>query len=1054
MRRNALGSKDRNILKSAARVVGVDEVGRGCLAGPVVVCGVAFEQIPANPLIQDSKILTARQRERAAEWTVENCRDWLVLEVWPEVIDRINILEAVRLAMRAVVTVLAESGTVAVIDQVDLGPMECPVLAQPKADAVFFSVAAASVVAKVHRDRLMVDLSRNHPLWGWPTNKGYGTVRTPRKPLKSTAPVTSTARPSGGLLCYHEVALEGDGRGMAARRDKILKDAEKLVQKGKIDQAIKEYEKVLKQTPADANTINKVGDLYGRIGQVDRAIELYERIAEHFTQDGFTTKAIAILKKINRLDPQRLDIFDKLAELYIQQGLVVEAKNQYQILADWYSKAGDHERAVDTHRKLVQLDPGNHMAHLRLADLLIQKGEAELAIEVYDRLGRVLLERKKLDEAERLYRHALEQQPPQGEFAVPLCDALLESGRDATAREFLDAAFAISPNSYALQSLKVRTHLRFGEADEALDLANEVVQTRPEDPLARTLLGRALLQIDRHAEALETLAPAGEDLVKSGEFAAAQGVADELREVFPEDRRVLILTVRAYRHTADQEKLHELIMQLADSHFEAGEEDQAQRLYMDVLRADGSHDAARKRLAELQQVDPNKVTIAPDDSEDDVPEIVEVDAPEITEVAPAADGDFQPEERLNEAKVFAKYGLLDKAVAHLEEILDHLPDHMEARQSLIDLNLDRGASEAAHEAAIPLYKHYAEVDNKEALARLVSLIPALAGGAAQTTTDLEDEVIILDLDDEIGPLAEVVEAAADGVAEDAALVIDLDAVGVETHQEPEPDTIESAEPHVEPEEVAAAESDEPIPFQTDLDQLDLFIEQDLHQDAIRLLGQLESDYPGHPEVMDRRTQLKAKGVLLEEVVAVVSQGPEELFADEEESFIDLAKELEEELAEEEAMVEEATGQGKEEAILEEVFREFQKGVQEQLSEEDSDTHFNLGIAYKEMGLLPEAIREFQVSSRNPELFVECCSMIGVCFMEQGMWTQAAEWYEKALGAPNLAPEAELALRYDLASSFESAGELERAVDVYQEVVALNPGYRDVSSRLDQLAESG
>ena len=79
-------------------------------------------------------------------------------------------------------------------------------------------------------------------------------------------------------------------------------------------------------------------------------------------------------------------------------------------------------------------------------------------------------------------------------------------------------------------------------------------------------------------------------------------------------------------------------------------------------------------------------------------------------------------------------------------------------------------------------------------------------------------------------------------------------------------------------------------------------------------------------------------------------------------------------------------------------------------------------------------------------------MVGVCFMEQGMWTQAAEWYEKALGAPNLAPEAELALRYDLGASFESAGELERAVDVYQEVVALNPGYRDVSSRLDQLAE--
>ena len=133
-------------------------------------------------------------------------------------------------------------------------------------------------------------------------------------------------------------------------------------------------------------------------------------------------------------------------------------------------------------------------------------------------------------------------------------------------------------------------------------------------------------------------------------------------------------------------------------------------------------------------------------------------------------------------------------------------------------------------------------------------------------------------------------------------------------------------------------------------------------------------------------------------------------------------------------------------------REFQRGVEEQLSEEDSDTHFNLGIAYKEMGLLPEAIREFQVSARSPELFVECCSMIGVCYMDQGMWSQAAEWYQKALGAPNLTKEAELALRYDLAASLESAGEVQRAMGLYQQVVELNPAYRDVSTRLDELSQ--
>ena len=75
---------------------------------------------------------------------------------------------------------------------------------------------------------------------------------------------------------------------MAVKRDKVLRDAEKLVQKGKLEQAIREYEKVLKKFPEDTTIINRVGDLYGRVGQLQRAIELYEEIADHFTRDGFT----------------------------------------------------------------------------------------------------------------------------------------------------------------------------------------------------------------------------------------------------------------------------------------------------------------------------------------------------------------------------------------------------------------------------------------------------------------------------------------------------------------------------------------------------------------------------------------------------------------------------------------------------------------------------------------------------------------------------------------------------------------------------------------------
>ncbi len=240
------------------------------------------------------------------------------------------------------------------------------------------------------------------------------------------------------------------------------------------------------------------------------------------------------------------------------------------------------------------------------------------------------------------------------------------------------------------------------------------------------------------------------------------------------------------------------------------------------------------------------------------------------------------------------------------------------------------------------------------------------------------------------------------------------------------------------------------PSMGDLEQLDFFLDQELYEDAARVLSKLEEEHGEDPEVVERRLKLKEVGVLLEQL-ETVEEGAEELFADEEQ-YIDLAKELEAELAAEEAMVEEATGRGKGEAILEEVFKEFQKGVAEQLSEEDSDTHFNLGIAYREMGLLPEAIREFQVASRDTAYFVESCSIIGVCYQEQGMWSEAAEWYQKALVAPDISEDARLGLRYDLAAAYESSGDVEQARGIFGEILAANPAYRDVSDRLSVLTE--
>ena len=134
---------------------------------------------------------------------------------------------------------------------------------------------------------------------------------------------------------------------------------------------------------------------------------------------------------------------------------------------------------------------------------------------------------------------------------------------------------------------------------------------------------------------------------------------------------------------------------------------------------------------------------------------------------------------------------------------------------------------------------------------------------------------------------------------------------------------------------------------------------------------------------------------------------ENLFTDEQ-KFFNLAEELEKELADEaiaEESAEISAPQG--EVSLEDIFREFKKGVEQQLSAEDYETHYNLGIAYKEMGLLDDALHEFEValSGKGRKKEIDCLTMIGVCHLEKGEPAAAVEAYQRALRSDYLTPEA-------------------------------------------------
>lgn len=157
-------------------VVGIDEAGRGPLAGPVVVGAVILPPNFVLAGLNDSKKLTAKARERLYAEITENpeiC--WTSIAISPQEIDRLNILGATNSGMRAVVEQISPRPAHALIDGLPVRNFPCPQTALVGGDGISLSIAAASIIAKVERDRIMLEIDRLYPEYGFAKHKGYPT---------------------------------------------------------------------------------------------------------------------------------------------------------------------------------------------------------------------------------------------------------------------------------------------------------------------------------------------------------------------------------------------------------------------------------------------------------------------------------------------------------------------------------------------------------------------------------------------------------------------------------------------------------------------------------------------------------------------------------------------------------------------------------------------------------------------------------------------------------------------------------------------------------------
>ena len=169
-------------------IVGCDEAGRGCLLGPVFAAAVLLPPDFESPLINDSKKLTAKQRDQAFDIVINNAIAYGIASISADVIDEVNILNASRMAMQQAIVNMNHSFDLIITDCMKMKGYDVPVIDLVHGDALSQSVAAASILAKVSRDRYCLELDKQYPQYNIKKNKGYGT-KDHLEALKEFGPV-------------------------------------------------------------------------------------------------------------------------------------------------------------------------------------------------------------------------------------------------------------------------------------------------------------------------------------------------------------------------------------------------------------------------------------------------------------------------------------------------------------------------------------------------------------------------------------------------------------------------------------------------------------------------------------------------------------------------------------------------------------------------------------------------------------------------------------------------------------------------------------------------
>ncbi|MCC6641215.1 MAG: tetratricopeptide repeat protein [Deltaproteobacteria bacterium] len=883
---------------------------------------------------------------------------------------------------------------------------------------------------------------------------------------------------------------------MAVNKRKILEAAQKYLQKGVLDRALKEYRTLLEVDPRDCSARLKLGDIHLRLGEKGEAVNAYLRVAQQFMKEGFDAKAVALFKQIAKLAPEQTEVFVPLAELYQRLGLVAEAMSALQVATEGFQKAGRKREALDLLRKAAALDPSNTTSRLKIAELLRQQDMTAEALAEYDEVATELERAGEHEALACVYERILEIEPTRLATVLALARLSLASGSAERACTLAGHAAGDHPDLIDALELHAEALQALGRAVEETEpvfrrLA-EAHRERGNEERAREILQRFLPACDLTLSGVAALdlgtadGPAPEGSYFEASFVestgpslaglpetelaaagapAAGGIASDLSEPPEADLEQLLAEAGVYVRFGKRDRaIASLEAALARQPDHPGVRER-----LAAVLAEGGEAAHASSLVDDAAASP----AAPDDSESDVASdlaemsldefVIEHDrSPEAEPIAPAqpvafaqsvdaerhdgapADwaigtgGEFEVEFDLSEAcdpSGFAR----DESAAPCES----------HESGGLEIELEAGAGEtstpavARSAASESVTAGSAPASPKQILEGLEEAAFYVQQGLGEEAERIYRRIL------EIAPtnpqallgLGEIAAARGDDPAAGQAPIEADSALEESVSEAPRSEgnlALEGAEAGSPGDDLA--EWDDFAPAAVDAE-----IEPAFDVESPEGV-EIEAEAPVLESVAQELTIENEPGVArLVDGQTTTSVAPEVAG---EPSHFDLAAEISHALGTDDAT---ACGAGPQpEESLEAIFDEFKRGVRKTLTAADHETHYDLGIAYREMGLVEDAMGEFQIALESPARRIDCLHLLGVCARELKRPNDAVAFFEQALADVALPPSRRAAIRFDLAIALEERGELRAALAAFEEVAAEEPSHPGLAERIDAL----